>query len=119
MVVFEFLHLVSGLVGLGSAVGLFLVEADRVGQLVSAMWVGLVGVLGTGVVLSLSGSGSMTGSATSLLFAKVVLSVALLGVMYWSLPEVGEAGIRTRRNRLALVAILWAILLVLGVFLVA
>lgn len=119
MVVFELLHLASGLVGLGSSVGLFLVEADRVGQLTSAMWVGLVGVLGTGVVISLSGSGSITGSATTLLFGKVVLSVALLGLMYWSLADIDEGGVQTRRFRLGVVTIVWVILLVMGILLAA
>lgn len=118
MVVFEIIHLLAGILGVATGVGLLGPWCGYDRQLVSGMWLSAAIVAGTGVVISLSSVGSGGPSGSGSLLAKVVLTIGLLGGMYVTVGFGDE--IDPQENRLPLLGItgLWVVLFGLGVTLV-
>lgn len=119
MAVFEIVHLLAGLIGLGTGIGLLGPWDGYDGELVTGMWVAAAAVAGTGVVISLASVGTGASVGSGLLLAKVVLTVGLIGVMYVTVGF--DTDIDRRENRLTLLGLtaLWVVLFGLGVALVA
>lgn len=118
MVLFELVHLISGIVGLGAAIGLLGSWTDHTWTLTAAMWAALVAVAGSGIVLSLSWVGGGAIPSPGLLLAKVMLTVVLLGVMYWKLRDVEEGSRAEYRVWFATMLLLWVVSFGLGLVLV-
>lgn len=114
MAVFSLLHLVGALVGIGVAVGLLRPGTDRVWQLSAAMWVSLVGVTGSGIVLTLSRVGTGVRLGSGVLFAKIIATLVLFSLMYASLTDVDAADPPLDTRRLGAILVLWIVLFGMG-----
>lgn len=114
MAVFFLLHLVGALVGIGAAVGLLRPGKDRVWQLSAAMWLSLVAVTGSGIVLTLSRVGTGAPLGSGVLFAKIIATLVLFGLMYASLTDVDAADTRLDTRRLGAILVLWIVLFAMG-----
>ncbi|MFB6266285.1 MAG: hypothetical protein ABEI31_01390 [Halodesulfurarchaeum sp.] len=118
MVVLRAVHLLFAVLGLGTAGWLLVAGTERIRQLTSAMWVGFVGVVGSGIVMALPSGDGGTGASVNLLAGKVLLSLVLAGAMYWWLPDVGDRPEAEQRMPLLVLTGLWVVVLVLGVLMV-
>ena len=118
MAVFEAVHLLAGLLGIGTGIGLLGPWDGYDRELVSGMWLGATVVSGTGVVISLASVGSSGSIGSGLLLAKIVLTIGLLGGMYVTIGFGDQ--IDSPQNRLRLLGLtgLWVALFGLGVALV-
>lgn len=115
MAVFEIVHGLSALLGLGATLSLFGPWTDRFWELKAAMWVGAVGAIGSGVVISLSYVGTGIQILSPMLLGKVALSVVLAGLMYDTLAGADSTLVESARPRLLVIAGLWIALLAAGV----
>lgn len=118
MVLFELVHLVSGLGGVGAAVGLLGPWPEHAWSFTAAMWAAFVGVAGSGLILSLAWVGTGAQISAGLLLGKVVLTVALLLVMYQTLSGLDENSPPESQPRLLAMLFLWIAAFILGVVLV-
>lgn len=113
MVFFGLLHLLSAVAGIGGTLGLLLGGTERTGQLASATWVGLVGVAGTGLVLTLSGVGAGDTTNATVLLGKVILTIGLGGLTVVTIPP-GDIEQSPDRARLGVMLVCWVALFGLG-----
>lgn len=118
MAVFEIIHLLAGIVGVATGIGLLGPWDGSDRELVTAMWVAAAAVAGTGVVISLASVGTGGSIGSGLLLAKVLLTVGLLGGMYVTVGF--DADVDTQGDRIALLGltVLWLVLFGLGIALV-
>lgn len=113
MVVLDLLHLVSAGAGIGGTLGLLAGGTERESQFSAMMWVGLVGVAGTGLVLALSGVGAGAAMYPMLLLGKVILTIVLGGITYVIIPP-GDTEPSADPVRLGGMVVLWVTLFWLG-----
>lgn len=117
MALFELIHLLSGLLGIGASVGLLGPWEKYQWEFVAAMWAGVVAVSGTGVVLSLSSVGTGAQLNTEALLVKVVLTVVLVGLMFVTLRS-SDVSRTEDRYRLISIGGLWTVVFGMGLALV-
>ena len=114
MALFEMLHGLGGLLGLGATLALFGPWTDKHWELTAAMWLGAIVAIGSGVVISLSYVGTGAQILTPMLLVKVVLSVALLGLMYSTLVGSEAEEVTEQRTQILAIGGLWVLLLAAG-----
>lgn len=119
MAVFEIVHLLAGLLGLATGIGLLGPWDGYDSELVAGMWVAAATVAGTGIIISLASVGTGASVGSGLLLAKVVLTVGLIGLLYVTVGF--DTDVDPDENRLSLIGLtaLWVSLFGLGIALVA
>lgn len=115
MALFEIVHGLSALLGFGATVGLFGPWTDKFWELKASMWVGAIGAIASGTVITLSYVGRGGQFLSPPLLAKVILSVVLVGVMYATFTGTEAADGDVSRTRILGLGGLWLVLLALGV----
>lgn len=114
MALFEMLHGLGALLGLGATLALFGPWTDKLWELKAAMWLGAILAVGSGVVISLSYVGTGVQILSPTLLVKVVLSVALLGLMYSTLTGSEMEEVTEQRTQILAIGGLWVLLLAAG-----
>lgn len=118
MALFELLHLLAALLGIGAIGALIGPWRDHTERAVMGLWLGVAVVAGTGIILSLSAMGRGAPVAADLLFGKVALTAAVLIVVYVDLAGRESETAPPPRPYLLAIAGLWIVAFALGVMLV-